>query len=317
MFNYTPREELEAQGKIVLSPTRLMALRKSPQSYKSKYILKEQETTDAMRIGTLIHKAILEAETFHDEYKVLEPKENFICTIDELKKEIERLGSVPVKGKKEKLIEQLLMLDEGAKIWEIYEEKMLTSGKTLVSAEMFKRCERVIEEIKKHKWLNQAIVGGQKEVKLTWKYDEQIYLNMILDYINPAMGMNKTPVMIDVKTTTDASPRACRRAIEQHGLLIQAATNVDAGRDLLGVEPLYAWAFVEHKPPYHVTVVSADFGMIEIGRKLYKGLIDVYKSCSAKNEWPGYDSGQVIAVGVSDWYLNEIEDTYPEDEVYG
>ena len=158
MFNYTPREELEAQNKQVLSPSRLMAFAVSPQNYKSKYILKESEPTEAMVTGSVIHKAILEMETFDDVYAVLEPKENFLVTIQDLKEEIERQGATPTKGNKDKLIEQLLSLDDGAKIYDVYLEKMETCGKQIVSNDLWKRCKRIIEEIGAHAWLGNLAI---------------------------------------------------------------------------------------------------------------------------------------------------------------
>ena len=150
MFQHTPRQELEEQGHLVLSASRLMAYDVSPKYYKSKYILEEFETTDAMRLGKIIHKAVLEADRFEEEFSVLEPKETFLVTIDDLKKHIEKFGGAPVKGKKSNLIEQVLTIDPGARVWDNYIEQVEKSEKEFVSRPTWEKCQRVVDEIKNH-----------------------------------------------------------------------------------------------------------------------------------------------------------------------
>ena len=141
-------------------------------------------------------------------------------------------------------------------------------------------------------------------------------MNFIMDFINPQMGNAKKPVIIDIKTTADASIEACRRSIQKQRLIVQASAYCDGVESLAKVEPFFVWAFVETKPPYHVTCLSPDFGSLEIGRKQYQGLIKNFKDCVRTNSWPGHDGGRVMPIGLSDWYMNEVEVTY-SDEVFG
>lgn len=313
MFKEFSDEELK--GKHVLSASRLMALRVSPQNYFSKYILRETEVTEEMEKGKIIHAAVLEHDTFFDRYAVLEEKENFLVTIEDLKTRIGNLGYTPVKGKKEDLVKQLNSIAPEAPIWDVYLEKMLTSGKQIVNAKVYKTCKRIIEELGKHKWFSKANNGGYREVKAHWQYDEETVFKMVMDFYHPSMGVDGCPVVIDLKTTQDASIRKCRRAIEDGGMLVQAAIYVDAVTALTGKEPLFAWAFVEKKPPYHVTVVCCDFGLLEAGRAEYRGLTEKYKRCVKLNEWPGHDEGRVVSVGLSDYYAKQVAENYPDEYI--
>jgi hypothetical protein len=315
MFPFVDREQMKElnPNAIMVSASRLTTFHQSPKTYHSKYILKEMESTPAMEVGTLIHKAVLEANTFNDVFAVLEPKENFLCTVEDIKSEIVKCGDTPVKGRKDALINQLLSINPHARIWECYVEAMTASGKKLVSAELWKRCQRVVEEVNKHDWLKRVINEGEKELRGTWRYDEETFVNMVIDFYHPTLIAGE-PVIIDVKTTASAEPRDCERTVMRNHLLIQAAMYVDGVKQITGKESTFAWAFIESKPPYHVTMIAADSGQIDAGRQLYQSLIQKFKRHFKANYWPGHDNGRVLPLETDDWYFKMVEEqTFSEE----
>jgi hypothetical protein len=313
MFTFIQREELELikPEVTVLSASRLAAFAESPKTYKSQYILKEIEPTPAMEMGKIYHKAILEADKFEDEYVVMETKENFICTVEQLKDAIKACGEKPVSGKKQNLIDQLNALDPNARIWEMYVAEMNQQGKKLISAELWKKCQRMTQEVLNHDLLAKFFTEGQKEIKATWKFDEEIYFNMVMDFFHPNL-IDGDSVIMDIKTTADASPRACYNTVKKNKLLLQAAIYVDGVKQITGKEPYFGWAFVESSPPYHVTVIMADSGQLELGQRWYRGLIKEFMNCKRSNNWPSYDNGRAMHLEIDDWFFKKIEEEYPE-----
>lgn len=313
MFTFIQRDELEAikPEVTIISASRIAAFAESPKTYKSQYILKEIEPTPAMEMGKLYHKAILEADKFEEEYVVMEPKENFICTVDQLKEAIKACGEKPVSGKKQNLIDQLNALDSNARIWEMYVAEMNRQGKKLISAELWKKCQRMTQEVLDHNLLKRFFVEGRKEIKATWEFNEEIYVNMVMDFFHETL-IDGDPVIMDIKTTADASPRACYSTVRKNKLLIQAAMYVDGVKQITGKEPYFGWAFVETSAPYHVTVIMADSGQIEAGQAWYRGLIKEFMRCKKANEWPSYDNGRAMHLEVDDWFFKKIEEEYSE-----
>jgi len=306
----------ERIGKDILSPTSLITLFKSPKHFYSYHVLNERKPSKAMEAGRIIHKAVLEPDTFAESYAVIDDKEKYICTVEDLKKEITLAGAKPISGNKSDFINQLKEIKPDAKIWDLYISEIEKSGKEIVTQDQWRSCQRIIEEINKHPWLSKAISGGHKEQPAWFEHETGVHITMRMDYYHPAMGAQKRPVVIDLKKVNNSEPRYFSKQIFDNGLYIQAAVYVDCIKKITGVEPLYAWACVEDSPPYSVEVYAADFGMLEAGRAVYNKMIIKYLECKASNKWPGYSNGNVINVSLPSWAFDRL-DAYAEDELQG
>lgn len=301
------------EGRDILSPTSLITMFKSPKHFYSKHILKEVETSKAMEDGKIIHKAVLEPDSFGDEYVVADQSE-FLVTAEDIKNKIKDLGEKPVAGRKGDLVSQLLALDPNAKIWDVFLDELEQQKKTLVKKEMWDVCERIRAEARNHKWLKYALNGGMVEQPAWWEHNTGAVISMRMDFYHPAMGASKRPVIVDLKKSRSASPQNFSKQIWNDGLFIQAAVYVDGIKAITGMEPLYAWAVVEDKPPYAIETYAADFGMIEAGRAVYNKMINKYFECKATNHWPGYTNGTVTNIGLPAWAFTAL-DEYAESEI--
>lgn len=304
----------QRRSNLVLSPSALIELNKSPKHYYSTYVLKEKEQTEAMFHGEVLHKLILEPDQFESKFIVSEPKENFLVTIDELKNAILARGGVVPKGKKEEIVKALRSIDSEAYIWEDYIEKLLGSGRRIVTDDLYKRMKRVVGEVKSHDFLSKAISGGCVEQPAWWQHHDGLIINMRLDFFNPAMGLRKMPVIVEVKKCKSASPRAFQRKIYDEGLFIQAAVQVDGVKAITGLEPTFCWAAVESDPPYAVECYAIDQGSLEAGRVVYNRLIRTFLECKETDRWPGYTNGRVNNIALPAYAFDQIE-YQSEDEL--
>lgn len=290
---------------LVISPSGLIELNKSPKHYYSAYVLKEKEQTEAMLEGELVHKLILEPDKFHEKFNVLNDKEEYICTVDELKEAIVANGEKPVKGNKGDLVNQLMNIDPNAMIWEVYHEEQMITGKKLVDAKTYVRLMRICEEVKANSFLKQALTGGMIEQSAHYKHPLGVYINMRMDFYHPGMGVNKRPVVIDVKKVRSADPDSFSKMMYSSGLYIQAACYVDAITAITGVEPIFAWACVEPEPPFAVEVYACDHGALELGRAKVNQLLHRFIECKNKQEWPSYTQGKIINLSVPHWAFSK------------
>ena len=111
-------------------------------------------------------------------------------------------------------------------------------------------------------------------------------------------------VLVDLKTTTDASPHGFARSIMTFGYHIQAAYYLDA----FGPEyTRFAFIAVETKQPFAVGVYWLDEASIELGRQQYKKALAGIKECTEKGYWPANYGEQEISVPVWAFYKDEEE----------
>ena len=108
--------------------------------------------------------------------------------------------------------------------------------------------------------------------------------------------------VVDIKTTTDASPQAFARAVASFAYHVQAAHYL-AG--LHGAER-FVFVAVEKTYPHAVAVYELDAASMALGRTTRDNAMDVLAGCRVADAWPGYgDTLQTISL--PSWATNPIQ----------
>lgn len=107
-------------------------------------------------------------------------------------------------------------------------------------------------------------------------------------------------VVVDLKTTVDASPESFAKSIVNYRYHVQAAFYMDAIQ-----ADSFAFICVENTAPYNAAVYQLDADSIDIGRAEYMADLEVYKRCLQTDEWPGYDD-TIQLLSLPAWYLKKV-----------
>ncbi|QOE32767.1 exonuclease [Achromobacter phage Mano] len=127
-------------------------------------------------------------------------------------------------------------------------------------------------------------------------------------------------IIVDVKTTEDASPEGFARSVAdwryhvQHPMYLDGINEArrqvelaNASEEFPAPVPPEARSFVflavEKKAPHAVAVYSLESPSIMLGRALYRRDLGVYSQCQATGVWPGYGD-TIQALSVPAWHLN-------------
>lgn len=97
-------------------------------------------------------------------------------------------------------------------------------------------------------------------------------------------------LIVDLKTTTDASPDACSKAIESHSYHQQGALYID-GVQAAGLAPegaRFIFVFVSKKAPHLVTVRELADQDQDIGRARNDRALRIYRECEQTGVWPDW-----------------------------
>ena len=107
--------------------------------------------------------------------------------------------------------------------------------------------------------------------------------------IKPDFLANDGSVMLDLKTTADATERGIYQSVRRFDYDLSAAMYLRGVEAALGVTPRWGWVFVE-KVTHLPRLVWASDETIETGNaKLDKGLA-IYRDCAEVKSWPGYET---------------------------
>jgi exodeoxyribonuclease VIII len=225
--------------------------------------------TQAMKLGTAIHKAILEPDKFEKEYAILPEG-------DGRKKEI--------KEAREKAIV-------------LYGENCLSPADYGAIINMSKAfhshafCEKIHSEL------------SSIETTLIW---EDPNTNLKCKARVDGIAKNKN-YAIDLKSTVSASPDDFAKSIANYGYHRQAALYVD-GMHSLGIEiKHFIFIAIEKTEPFGVGCYILSEDDLNIGRAENDYALKVWKDCTDKNSWPDYNEGKASLITLPSWAKPKFE----------
>lgn len=111
-------------------------------------------------------------------------------------------------------------------------------------------------------------------------------------------------VIIDYKSTTDASPDAFIRQIARMGYDVQAEFYCRGLRNI-GYDPLFVFLVQENTAPFACSLVGLSNAYREIGKAKVMRAVNIWAECMRTGTWPSY-TPMVHYAEPAAWQLQEI-----------
>jgi hypothetical protein len=318
----------EYHGGPGISKSGLDIIHRSPMHYKAAREAGPRESTPAQRRGTLVHDLVLEPDTFWDRYA--EPfvaPEGAISTVDEIKERLKAIGAeAPSKAKRDELKAILAAADPTVVFLDDAKAAHAASvgDKVIVSAEELARAQAMADAVMSHSVAGKLLSpkAGVAELSCYWLDEE----TGVLCRCRPDFWRDDG-IIVDLKTTADASLEAFQRSIHdwryhvqqafyEDGIAAakkQAAAQVDDATGLAmndGWERPMPKAFlfvaVENDAPHAVAIYRVETDSVEIGRREYRADLAAYAESLRTDKWPGY-SDRIEPIGLPAWRLRQEE----------
>lgn len=262
-----------------ISRSGLMAFRKSPKHYWSEYLNPDRppkEATEAMIFGNAFHTYILEPEQFKSRYFVKPEQQLLKDLIEMFGKEDGRLKFDSQKAD----LEDFMLKSR---------DKVLLSDKQMTTLQFMK------QSLENHPQAWNTVEGGIYEQSYFWEDKE----SGILCKARP--DILHSNMIIDLKTTVDASPSGFQRAIVSGGYHLQGAMQIDAIQECSGIKiDTFICLAIEKIYPFSIGVYILDEDAITKGRAEYLKLLVSLKSAREYNSYPGYETQ---TMGLPVWAL--------------
>jgi hypothetical protein len=250
-----------------ISKSGLDLIHKCPAIYKWRYLDGNwQEPTPAMIVGAATHKMVFEEDKFDSEYAV----------------EPEGINKRTNQGKVE------------------YQNFLTASaGRTILSQTDYTTAKGVALAVSHNEMASVILSTGKAEVSIA--HPIEVYGQEALVKVRP--DWMTADLLVDLKTTTDASPAAFSKACANFRYHVQAALYLDTVNAHFAAQVYKNFLFivVEKSPPHQVAIYFADQEMLDIGRREYRGDIDDYNNCMNTNHWPGYGAGNIQPISLPAW----------------
>ena len=257
-----------------ISKSKLDAARKSGKHLHDMLHGPPRESTAAFDLGTALHAAALPGENVH-EVAVRMP---------------EGMKKTTKEGK-------AFVLDN--------------KGKIILSPSDGYALDQMMVSLAVHPFTRSLVVGelrGKAEQSF-FCTDEATGLEL---KARPDFILDDLSLIIDLKTTFDASPKGFQRSVANFRYHVQASHYLDVIEGATGTRPqAFLFVAVEKARPFGAAVYMADAQMIEIGKQHAREDLNNIAKWMADHHYPGY-SDRVEEISLPRWMLPK-EDGTPAD----
>lgn len=266
-------EALSASGckKMLRSPAHFRLMRDTP-----------NQPTAAMEFGTTVHDGVLEPAAFSN---------RVVCVPDDA-------PNRPTKAQrnaKKPSPESLAAID----YWNTFDA--LNAGRIVLSAADFNRARCCIDAVNAHPTARALLADAVVETSLMWHDGATgVPCKARIDARNHGG-------LIDLKTTSDASPDGFARQAASLLYHVQAAFYFYGAEHVLNATPgFFGFVCVESEPPYAVACYSIPSNALQAGKRLADDAINRYAHALRVGAWQGY-SERVETLRFPKWAL-----TFPQ-----
>lgn len=245
-----------------MSASGLKKLRKSPAHWMAGED-PDAPRSDALRRGSLLHTLVLEPHEMEARYRIKPEGMNFAT--------------------------------KDGKAW----RDATPNGIEIVTEAEHKAAQRQAKALRSLPEVAGLLGSGEAEVSFFW-IDAQtgVTCKGRADWVfRTASGV----VLLDLKTTEDASPEGFPKSCARYGYHMQASWYSDGWREATGENVLgFVFGAVESGWPHIACPYMLDDEAMTKGRAECRRLLNLYAECLEADRWPGY-SDSITAITLPSW----------------
>jgi exodeoxyribonuclease VIII len=249
-----------------VSNSKLTTLKRSPEMYKLEYIdhAIEREETESMKLGSLVHCLILEPSQSQHRYYVA-------AKIDRRTKE----------GKAAAV-----------------QQEIDAAGKIVIDMEFYRKACKVADAVFANEQVGPVLLSslGESEAFLSFKWSGMECKSKI-DWLAICGDL-----IIDIKTSQNASPESFAKSVVDYGYHRQAAFYSEAVYQNQGVMPRFIFAVVSTTEPYLCGCYELDNNALDIGRIEIEALVNELKQRTESNDWSSGFTKGINILQLPKWY---------------
>lgn len=267
----TNKEYREHEG---ISASDIKAMAKSMAYYKYKKDNPSSDDSEALLFGRAYHKFCLEPDDFDNEFIV-----------------------IPKFDKRTK---------EGKLAYEQFCQE--AQGKDVIDENTMQTLVEMRDALYSTPYARKLLTGTH-EHSIFW-HDEELDLEC---KIRPDSftQIGEQPICVDLKTCACAETSAFMRDAMKFSYDIQASHYTKGLKATDGKDYTFVFVAQEKVKPYLVNIVQADDYFMQNGEETRKALLEQYKECVKRKEWPGYmgfsDEAEINSLSVPTWIKNALD----------
>lgn len=215
-----------------------------------------------------------------------------------------REGKLSTSGSRHELAELLRANGQQVTLWSdvLAEWTENNPGRIVLSPEVWDQLHAMRDAVHSHPAAHALLtsVPGEAEKSVYWNDPT----TGVLCRCRPDWWRDDN-VIVDLKTTEDASPEGFAKSMANYRYDVQASYYLDGVQQATRQRPkAFVFIAVEKKPPYGVGVYVLDAASLDLGRAQYQHDLRIYAECLANDNWPGYGD-KIQTINLPAWHANK------------
>jgi hypothetical protein len=187
--------------------------------------------------------------------------------------------------------------DRRTKVGKETAAEMQANGIEPVSAADMEAALAMADAVRRHPYAAELLSAGKPETSIWWDDPETgLRCKCRPDWINGSL-------CVDLKTTTDASPKGFAKSVASFRYHVQ-----DAHYLACGLFDQFIFIAVEKEAPFAVGVYSLDADALAEGQRLRDRDLQRIANCRAMAAWPGYGD-ELQTISLPGWAYGSDSDT--------
>ncbi|HHE3631934.1 TPA: PD-(D/E)XK nuclease-like domain-containing protein [Pasteurella multocida] len=175
------------------------------------------------------------------------------------------------------------------------EWKAQAEDKEILTQDEFEQINAMRESVLAHYSASKLLSQGKPETSIFWKDEIGVECRCRPDFIH------STGVIVDLKTTNDASPKGFAKSVAEYRYHVQDAYYSNGYKHAFGELPRgFVFIAVEKKPPYAVGVYTLDDMAKLEGEMRFKENLETYKQALEQGVWNAF-SKNIETLSLPNW----------------
>tara|TARA_Y100001973_G_scaffold106374_1_gene183886 strand:- start:2191 stop:3036 length:846 start_codon:yes stop_codon:yes gene_type:complete len=145
--------------------------------------------------------------------------------------------------------------------------ELRNKGRTPLNEDQYYRLESIYNAVYSHPTASKLFENGRAEVSYFWEQDVYVegQFHKVTCKARTDFVTAENNVLVDLKTTRDASPESFAKSVAQYRYHVQAAWYREGWYRIHGEYPAFVFVCVEKTPPYEVAIYTLDEGSLAEG----------------------------------------------------
>ena len=171
------------------------------------------------------------------------------------------------------------------------------AGKVILKADWMHSIDGMAASIKRHPKASKLLQNGKPEVSIFWvDSDTGLDCRCRPDFIHDS------GILVDLKSTVDASPAAFSRSAAKFRYHVQDAFYSEGYKQATGSFPRgFVFVAVEKKTPFAVGCYELDDEAKALGRFLFENDLNTLLKAKTSNSWPSSYSDEIENLSLPAW----------------